>query len=230
MANLHLLPLGTVVKPKDVNPEVPEMRYMIVGYFPMAADKSVCFDYSVVPWPLGYVNLRGGIRKINFSCNEDAIGSVDYLGGVNEELAEKLEVFYEEAIGRDDLSSPLARGSKPMATEFSFGLSNFCSCEPTEGDILPLGTIVSVEGDSKKVMIYQHLQEIKGSRHDYGICAWPDGADPGLNGMYVADSSQITAVHFRGYENALSQERLKELKGRSRGSLFSRIIGKVSEW
>lgn len=231
MPNLRLLPLGTVVKPKDVNPAMPSLRYMITGYFPCAQDGSEDFDYNVTPWPLGYLNMNRGDQLMDLVCNEEAIGSIEFVGLVNDELIEKTNAFYDEAVGRADLHSPLAMGRKPMIDSLHFSGSKEEDAPYCQEDRLPLGTVVSIKGNGgRRVMIWQHAKKVDDGVYDYGICAWPDGVDPGRETIYLIKKEDITAVHFRGYENALSQELAKRLEKKRRGSLFSRIIGKGKSW
>ncbi len=64
MPKLRLLPIGTVFKPKGLEPGWERMRLMITGYFPIESDHSSCEDYLVTPWPLGYVNYENGTQEI----------------------------------------------------------------------------------------------------------------------------------------------------------------------
>lgn len=99
--------------------------------------------------------------------------------------------------------------------------------------LLPLGTIVSVSSENDStMMIYRQVirnmrtKEIK----DYAVVFWPQGDNPADQRICAINDDDITAVHFRGYENALSQELAEHLEKKRRGSLFSRIIGKGRAW
>ena len=231
MPVMHLLPLGTVIDGKSSSPGWEQLRFMVTGYYPVTKTDGECLDYTVTPWPLGYVNIDDGTQKMFYSCNEDAIGSVDFLGAVDGYAKEKTDSFYGEALGRKDLTSPLARGAEPMMHAYGDLPCTVGSIPFTKDEVLPLGTVISTERNgNRKGMIYQHSGTYQGEHYDYGVCDWPEGADPGSKTVILIKHSEITAVHFRGYENALSQELTKRLAKKRRGSLFSRIIGKVSEW
>ena len=226
MPKLRLLPLGTVIKGKDPAPGWEKLRFMVVGYFPIARETRECFDYVMAPWPLGYVNYEDGTRKRFYSCNEDAIGAIEFLGAVDEELKKMTDWFYQDAIDRTDSNSPIASGVASMVEslgDLKASTGNF----PPNSDLLPLGSVVSTVSDGdRKMMIYQHSGIVDGEYFDYGICNWPEGVDPGSGKIGLIKQEEITAVHFHGYENALSQELAKRLEKKRRGSLFSRIIGK----
>ena len=231
MPVMSLLPLGTVIDGKSSSPGWEQLRFMVTGYFPVVKDTGVHFDYTVTPWPLGFVNIDDGTQKMFYSCNEEAIGSVDFLGAVDECAKDNVDWVYGEARSREDVKTPLAQGAEPMMHAYGDLPCTVGDMPFSEDDALPLGTVVSTKANgSRKAMIYQHSGSANGERYDYGICAWPEGADPGDKNIVLIKHDEITAVHFRGYENALSQELAKRLKKKRRGSLLSRIIGKVSEW
>ena len=231
MPVMSLLPLGTVIDGKSSSPGWEQLRFMVTGYFPVVKDTGVHFDYTVTPWPLGFVNIDDGTQKMFYSCNEEAIGSVDFLGAVDECAKENVDWVYGEARSREDVNTPLAQGAEPMMHSYG-DLPCTVGDMPFSGDdILPLGTVISTaRNGAQKGMIYQHGGTYHGEHYDYGVCAWPEGADPGLKEVQLIKHDEITAVHFRGYENALSQELERRLRKKRRGSLLSRIIGKVSEW
>ena len=60
MPVMNLLPLGTVIDGKASSPGWEQLRFMVTGYFPVVKDTGVYFDYTVTPWPLGYVNIDDG--------------------------------------------------------------------------------------------------------------------------------------------------------------------------
>lgn len=233
MPTARMLPLGTVIKPKKPKPGWEKLRFFVTGYFSGSQDGKLVKDYIMTPWPLGAIRIEGGGEEIFLSCSEDAIGEVESLGAVSEEGCLWMGKTLDEMIGRSDVLSPLAQGKDSMALSYGDLPCTLTKGEPRPGGLLPLGSIVSECLDpGQKVMIIQHSGRDTGTgeRHDYCICPWPQGADPGDEHLYTLNHDEITAVHFRGYENALSQEVAKRLEKKRRGSLFSRIIGKVSEW
>ena len=227
MPLLHLLPLGTVIDVKGPTPGWEDIRFMVTSYFPKERGGNEHLDYAVTPWPLGYVNIDDNTRKLFYSCNEEDITTIDFLGAVDESLKNATDDFYERSLLREDMTSPLALGVEPMMHAYGDLPVTVGDLPFGEDEILPLGTVVSTKlnGD-QKAMIYQHAHVVKGKRYDYGICAWPQGENVGRDSTVLINQDQITAVHFRGYENALSQELAKRLEKNRRGSLFSRIIGK----
>lgn len=226
MPVLHLLPLGTIVDGEDPAPGWENLRFMITGYYPRVVGSDRYLDYVVTPWPLGYINIDDGSRKMFYSCNEDAIKTVDFIGAVDESLKEKTDWYYEDSLHREEFNSPLATGAKPMALSYGDLPTTIGNVPFRETEALPLGSVVSVKDSDKKLMIYQHSGSCEGKRYDYGVCSWPEGENPGSLYTSVIKHSDITAVHFRGYENALSQELARRLEKKRKGSLFSRILGR----
>ena len=226
MPTMSLLPLGTVIDGKASSPGWEQLRFMVTGYFPVVKDTGVHFDYTVTPWPLGYVNIDDGTQKMFYGCNEEAIGSIDFLGAVDECAKENVDWVYAEARRREDVKTPLAQGAEPMMHSYG-DLPCTIGDMPFSGDdVLPLGTVVSTaRNGARKGMIYQHGGTYHGEHYDYGVCAWPEGADPGLKEVQLIKHDEITAVHFRGYENKLSLELAKRLGKKRHGSLFSRLLG-----
>ena len=231
MPKLHLLPLGSVVRLKGMRPGWEKLRFMVTSYYPVEIGGPRCNDYTITPWPLGFLNLKDGTQEMFLSCNEDGIEAIEFLGAVDDCSREKTDCYYREALERDDAKCPLAQGAEPIMSSYG-DLPVTVTDIPFEDDeILPLGTVVSFSGSGdRKAMIYQHAGTVNGEHFDYGVCAWPEGEDPARDEVNIVNHDEITAVHFRGYENALSQEVAKCLERKRRGSLFSRIIGKVSEW
>ncbi len=228
MPTARMLPLGTVVKPKRANPGWEKLRFIVTGYFSCSEDGKTDWDYTMTPWPLGALRIEGGDDQVFCSCNEDAIGEVESLGAVSEEGCSWMGETLDEMIARDDACSPLAQGKESMALAYGDLPCTMGSRPLGPDELLPLGSVVSECLDpGQKAMIIQHsgYNTRTGKPHDYCVCAWPQGADPGDEHLYTLSNSHITAVHFRGYENALSQELERRLKKKRRGSLFSRIFG-----
>lgn len=206
---------------------------MLTAWYAKSPDGSKRYDYTVTPWPLGFVNLGKEGKERFFSCNEDSIGLIESLGGVNEELLARMDWAYSEALLRADLDSPLAMGERSIALGYDnppIVAEDGIPFDPSES--LPLGTIVSTIHDKGKFMIYGHSGKAGNLKYDYLVTSWPEGANPDRERKManVILREDITAVHFRGYENALSQELAKRLEKKRCGSLFSRIIGKGKSW
>ncbi len=225
MPMLHLLPLGTIIKGKT-RPGWEQFRLMVTGYYPREKDGPRCNDYTVTPWPLGYLNFKDGSRELFLSCNESAIVEIEFLGAVDDASKRETDRLYGEALGLDGLTCPLAQGAEPMAHAYGELPCTIGDAPFAPDEILPLGSVVSTERNGKqKAMIFQHSGTYRNEHYDYGICAWPEGADPGSEDITLIKRSEITAVHFRGYENAVSQQLAKQLERKRRGSLFTRIFG-----
>ena len=228
MPELNLLPLGSVVRLKGMLPGWEKLRFMITSYYPLEIGGPRSNDYTITPWPLGFLNFDDGTQEAFLSCNEDGIETVEFLGAVDELSREKTDRYYREALSSDEVSCPLAKGVEPMMHAYGDLPCTIGDIPFFEDDILPLGTVISTKANgSRKAMIYQHSGSANGERYGYGICAWPEGADPGDENIVLIKHDEITAVHFRGYENALSQEVAKILEKKRRGSLLSRIFRKL---
>lgn len=233
MPTARMLPLGTVVKPKEPKPGWEKLRFIVTGYFSISTDGKTDYDYTVTPWPLGAVRIEDSEDLCFVGFSEEAIGEVESLGAVSEESCAWMGETLDEMIARGDACSPLARGKGSIALSYGDLPCTMGSRPLGSDELLPLGSVVSQRSlPGQKAMVIQHLGQNSrtGKTHDYCVCAWPQGADPGDERFYTLSNDQITAVHFRGYENALSQELERRLKKKRRGSLFSRIFGKVSEW
>lgn len=224
MPELSLLPLGSVVELKGAKPGWEDLRYMITGYFCVEKGGPRSSDYVITPWPLGYLNYEDGKQEIFYSCDEDGIVNVDFLGAVDESLKSESDFVYREAMKAEDLNCHLAQGAEPLTRAYGDLPATVGNLPFDADEVFPLGTVVSTKrnGD-QKVMIYQNQRKYRGERYDYGICAWPQGADPGSPDVILIKQEEITAVHFRGYENELSRE-LAEIHRRKRRSLFSRLF------
>ena len=228
-----MLPLGTVFAPNNLNPGWEDMKLIITGYFSYASGSGTDYDYVVTPWPLGAINLRNGKQLRFCGCNEDIVDKVEFLGAISEESCEWLSNEVQRAIEKSDMLSPIAQGKESIAVSLGPFSDTIQENGYLDGSLLPLGSVISSSSyPGRKVMIIQHSgqDESTGMRHDYCVCPWPEGANPGDKYLYTLNHGEITAVHFRGYENAVSQQLKKQLEKKRRGSLFSRIIGKVSEW
>lgn len=87
-----------------------------------------------------------------------------------------------------------------------------------EEEILPIGSVVLLEGGTKKLMIIGHLSingEKKGKVYDYMGVLYPEGF-LGEGTACMFDHDKITEVFFRGYENEENES-------------FKKVINKVRE-
>lgn len=85
--------------------------------------------------------------------------------------------------------------------------------------ILPLGTIVTLKGGTKKVMIIGRLQEEKssGRQYDYCSCFYPEGLlDP--RELFLFQQDDIDRIFFVGMQDSeefafrdFIEEKLKEM-------------------
>ncbi len=69
-------------------------------------------------------------------------------------------------------------------------------------NLLPIGSIVTVEGGSKKLMIYGRKQTDAGTQKefDYLACPYPEGfISPKLT--YMFNHSNIQEVAFKGFKD-----------------------------
>ncbi len=231
MPKLHLLPLGSVIRMKGMQPGWESLRFMVTGYFPVEIGGPRSNDYTITPWPLGFLNLKDGTQESFLSCDEDGIEAIEFLGAVDCLSKEKTDRYYQEALDHDEVKCFLGLGAESVMVSYGDLPVTITDLPFRDDEVLPLGTVISFRGCAgRKAMIYQHSGTADGDRYDYCICTWPEGEDPGRDEVNVIKHSEITAVHFRGYENALSQELAKRLEKKRRGSLFSRIFGKASEW
>lgn len=222
MPRLKLLPLGTVIRLKGMQPGWERLLFMITGYYLKEINGPRCNDYTITPWPLGFLNLKDGTQEPFLSCNEDAIESIEFLGAVDGCSKEKTDYYHQEALRLDVMKCPLAQGATPIMESYDDLPVTISNLPFGETEALPLGTVISFRGShGRKAMIYQHSGTVDGKPYDYVICAWPEGEDPGRDEVNVIKHDQITAVHFRGYENALSRDLARRLqrKRRRRGIL-----------
>ena len=76
------------------------------------------------------------------------------------------------------------------------------SVEYNEGEFLPIGSVVLLEGGNKRIMICGRIQAQAGSDiiYDYSACYYPEGiVDP--KSMFFFNRDAIETVYFRGYED-----------------------------
>ena len=69
-------------------------------------------------------------------------------------------------------------------------------------NLLPLGSVVSVHGYDKRVMIYGRLQVnlSNGKRYDYLACDYPLGVVDTMNGI-LFDNEAIEKLYYVGFQD-----------------------------
>lgn len=69
-------------------------------------------------------------------------------------------------------------------------------------NLLPLGSVVSVYGYDKRLMIYGRLQVnlSNGKRYDYIACDYPLGVEDTMNGI-LFDNEAIEELYYVGFQD-----------------------------
>lgn len=238
MPVMPLLPLGTLFKPKKLNSKYPDMRLMISSYFSLGNGDSNGLDYFVTPWPMGFYSQQGRAADFFLAGNEDQIEQIEFIGCVSDEAREAAQRNLDDASGDNELTSPLATGTPSIALSMGDLPSTFGNLNFNPEEMLPLGSVVSVSSSSTKLMIVQQTVDMyssSGKRVDYIGAEWPYGACPSRGSSPAICADDITALHFRGYENAVSQGVMAGFEsegwhGKKRSffrSCFTRVIGDV---
>ncbi len=72
---------------------------------------------------------------------------------------------------------------------------------------LPIGSVVLLEGDTKKLMItgFCSSTDEEEKEYDYSGCAYPEGIIS-LDEIYLFDHNQIKEISFVGYESEEEKE------------------------
>ena len=74
-------------------------------------------------------------------------------------------------------------------------------------DLLPIGSVVLLEGGNKRLMITGRIQARKGDKtvYDYSACLFPEGLiDP--QGLYFFNRDAITTIFFIGLQDREEME------------------------
>ncbi|EHJ7843770.1 MAG: DUF4176 domain-containing protein [[Clostridium] innocuum] len=74
--------------------------------------------------------------------------------------------------------------------------------------MLPIGSIVTLEGGSKKLMIIGRCQQNNDELYDYTAVLYPEGMLM-TDEVYLFNKADISHVHFTGYQDA-EEMQLKE--------------------
>ncbi len=232
MPALPLLPLGTVFKPKDLDPEWKDFRLMVSTYFTLEKGASKSCDYCVTPWPLGFLRRENADPAVFLFGNESEIDEIEFIGCVSEEACALLGETLSDALKDSEARSPIATGAPSIAPSLGDLPTTFGDLGFDQDEMLPLGSVISTSSCSGKLMVVQQpvgLLSTNGVRVDYACIPWPYGASLASDKTLVCSKEEITAVHFIGYRNALTQEITERLYRRGWGgrktSLLSRIFG-----
>jgi hypothetical protein len=69
-------------------------------------------------------------------------------------------------------------------------------------ELLPIGTIVLLEGGEKRLMIYgvKQIDQETGIEYDYIGVVYPEG-NMGAGTQFLFNHSQIKEVYFKGFED-----------------------------
>lgn len=91
--------------------------------------------------------------------------------------------------------------------------------EKTIKEILPLGSIVTLKGGTKKIMVCGRIQEEKksGKLFDYSACYYPEGIlDP--TELFLFQHEDVDTIYFVGMQEAdefafrlFMEEKLKKM-------------------
>lgn len=65
---------------------------------------------------------------------------------------------------------------------------------------LPIGSVVTLKGKEKKVMIIGRYQIANDQSYDYSGCLFPEGY-LGKDNVYVFNNSDVDTVYFMGMQN-----------------------------
>ena len=76
-------------------------------------------------------------------------------------------------------------------------------------DLLPIGSVVLLEGGKKRVMIYG-VRQIEQETHDYIGVVYPEG-NMGQGSQFVFNHDKIQEVFFKGYEDEERQDFIQRL-------------------
>lgn len=91
--------------------------------------------------------------------------------------------------------------------------------EKTIKEILPLGTIVTLIGGTKKIMICGRIQEEKksGKLYDYSACYYPEGILEATE-LFLFQHEDVDKIYFVGMQEAdefafrlFMEDKLKEM-------------------
>ncbi|WP_252216969.1 DUF4176 domain-containing protein [Clostridium sp. CMCC3677] len=191
----EVLPLGTVVLLKNSNREL-----VITGRMQRIASDSneKIWDYSGCAYPKGIMS-----DDDSYAFNSDQIGKIYFKGyeDENEREYNKQLIDYRNKLkgikttNNDNLKS----NEKKIDTK--------CEVENipnNKNELLPLGSIITVEGSNKTLMIMGRVASIKGKDsnivYDYAGCIYPEG-NINIDTNYAFNREDISKVYFKGYED-----------------------------
>ena len=79
-------------------------------------------------------------------------------------------------------------------------------------DLLPIGSVVHLEGGKKRVMIYgvRQIEQETQEEYDYIGVVYPEG-NMGQGSQFVFNHDKIQEVFFKGYEDEERQDFIQRL-------------------
>lgn len=79
-------------------------------------------------------------------------------------------------------------------------------------DLLPIGSVVLLEGGKKRVMIYgvRQIEQETQEEYDYIGVVYPEG-NMGQGSQFVFNHDKIQEVFFKGYEDEERQDFIQKL-------------------
>ncbi|MCI8521615.1 MAG: DUF4176 domain-containing protein [Lachnospiraceae bacterium] len=79
-------------------------------------------------------------------------------------------------------------------------------------DLLPIGSVVLLEGGKKRVMIYgvRQIEQETQEEYDYIGVVYPEG-NMGQGSQFVFNHDKIQEVFFKGYEDEERQDFIQRL-------------------
>jgi hypothetical protein len=79
-------------------------------------------------------------------------------------------------------------------------------------NLLPIGTVVMLDGGQKRVMIYgvKQTNQDDGKEYDYIGVVYPEG-NMGQGTQFLFNHEQIDKIYYRGYEDKEREDFIKAL-------------------
>lgn len=186
-----VLPLGTIISLKN-----DTEKLMIVGWSQVSPedDDKLIYDYNACEYPKGAFHGK----SIHFFNEEDIdkIYSDGYVDDDGVNYRNKVIEYRNNLRGKND--------ELKEKSEANNNTSN--SNMNTKDKLLPLGSVVTVNGKNSKCIIVGRLLKGKDDiLHDYYACLYPQGnIKEDYNILF--DESDINDISFYGYEDEEEKE------------------------
>lgn len=78
-------------------------------------------------------------------------------------------------------------------------------------ELLPIGSVVLLEGGEKKLMVFGVKQTMDDKEYDYIGVMYPEGNIGDEEGQFFFQHQDIKEVFFRGYEDAEREDFIERL-------------------